>query len=363
MSYSYNSIHLNGKEILIKNILSGDIQPQSDFESQTLQFIRDWLNGVENFILKTSGSTGEPKQITITRDQMTQSARATEKALELKAGYRSLICLDTRFIAGKMMIVRSLVTDMRMEIHEPHRNPFADLNESNQIDFIALVPYQVEEILNSPKARVFNKVRTVIIGGAQLSLSATEKIKRYCCQAYITYGMTETISHIALNRLNDQTENNVFEILPNVRIWVDSRGCLNIETPYLEEEVVTNDLVEIISLKKFRWLGRLDNAINTGGSKVHPEKIEYQIEKIFKSLNVVKNFFIAGLSDYKYGQAVTLFIEGAPDDVIGVDLENRLKSQLERYERPRKIIYLHRFLYTSTDKLDRKRTLEAFKNA
>ena len=148
MSYSYNSIHLNGNEILIKDILAGDIQPQSDFESQTLAFIRDWLNGVGDFILKTSGSTGEPKNITVARNQMISSAKATEKALELKAGYRALICLDTRFIAGKMMIVRSLVTDMRMEIHEPRRNPVADLDEPNQIDFTALVPYQVEEILN-----------------------------------------------------------------------------------------------------------------------------------------------------------------------------------------------------------------------
>jgi O-succinylbenzoic acid--CoA ligase len=363
MSYSYNAIHLNEKEIPIKNILTGDFQPQSDFEFETINFIRDWLNGVENFILKTSGSTGEPKLVTIRRDQMTQSARATEKALKLKAGYRSLICLDTRFIAGKMMIVRSLVTDMRMEIHEPHSNPFANLDESNQIDFIALVPYQVEEILNSPKARIFNKIRTVIIGGAQLSQSAAEKMKGYCCQAYITYGMTETISHIALSRLSNQSENNVFELLPDIRIQVDARGCLNIETPYLDTEVVTNDLVEIISSKKFRWLGRLDNAINTGGLKVHPEKIEYQIEKIFKSLNVVNNFFIAGLSDGKYGQAVSIFIEGNIDDEIRLELENRLKLQLQRYERPRRVIYLHNFLYTSTHKLDRKRTVEAFENA
>jgi O-succinylbenzoic acid--CoA ligase len=359
-SYSYNSILLNGKEVTIQSILSGTAYPQSDFESHTIEFIRDWLNGVTKFTLRTSGSTGEPKPITITRDQMASSAKATEQALELKPGYRSLICLDTRFIAGKMMIARCLVTDMWMEVQEPRRNPFTDLRDSHQIDFVALVPYQVEEILESPKAKLLNKIRTVIIGGAQLNQSTADKLKAYCCRAYLTYGMTETISHIALNPLTEQTETNVFEALPGIVIGVDSRGCLAIKAPYLTDEVVTNDLVEILSSKKFRWLGRWDNVINSGGFKVNPEKVEFQIEKTLRSLNVDRRFFIAGIKDIKAGEVVALFVEGSPDDGLAIDLQNRLKAQLERHENPRRVIFFSTFRYTATNKLDRKATLQAF---
>jgi O-succinylbenzoic acid--CoA ligase len=358
-SYSYNSILLNGREVAIRDILAGNATSQTDFESYTLDFIRDWMNGVVTFTLKTSGSTGEPKNISVTRDQMVSSAKATEKALDLKAGYRSLICLDTRFIAGRMMIVRSLVTDMHMDIREPRRNPFTDLNETNHIDFVALVPYQVEEILESPKAKLLNKIRTILIGGAQLSQTAIEKLKGYCCKAFITYGMTETLTHVALNEIGANTENNVFEVLPGINIAVDPRGCLTLEAPYLTEKVITNDLVDIISSKNFRWLGRLDNVINSGGFKINPEKIEFQIEKIIKSLNVDRRFFIAGIKDIKAGEVVSLFVEGEQDDRLVFELMSRLKGQLGRHEYPRLVTFIPEFRYTVSNKLDRAASLKA----
>jgi o-succinylbenzoate---CoA ligase len=357
--YPFDSILLNGRDVSIASIRSQTFKPLTTFERSTIEFIDQWLEGTESFTQKTSGSTGAPKEIEIKREHMIRSALATAEALELNEGARAFICLDTRYIAGKMMIVRSFVTGMRMIFHEPTTNPFKEKEKWGEVDFIALVPLQVEEILASNNRNIFNHLNTVIIGGAPLREEARSALNGFSARIYLTYGMTETTSHVALQRINSTEQ--AFHTLPGIGIEADERGCLILSVPWLPEKIATNDSVQIISSRSFKWIGRVDNVINSGGIKVHPEKIEFQIEKILASLNVNRRVFIAGLPDKLLGEKVVLFVEGAQDDALGARLNLALKTILQRFEMPKSIEFIEKFSYTATGKVDRKQTLQVYR--
>jgi O-succinylbenzoic acid--CoA ligase len=361
-SYPYSHFSLNGRQIALEDVRSHAVQHKTDFEFATLTFLKEWLDGSKTFVQKTSGSTGAPKEIVITRHQMIASAEATQAALGLKRGYHAFICLDTRFIAGKMMCVRSLVTGMEMTFREPIANPLTALSETSIVDFVALVPYQIEEILSSPQSFYLNKLGTVIVGGAPMKTDTAQRLKTFSSRFFSTYGMTETMSHIALQHISPTQPDGVFQCLSGVTIEADERGCLVASVPWLTEKVVTNDIIEIISSKNFRWVGRFDNIINTGGFKASPEKIEFQIENIFKSLNVDRRFFIAGVPDDKTGERVALFIEGVGLPGFLEEIQNRLHSLVQRFEIPKAIYFIDNFQYTSSNKLDRLATLSRLKS-
>ncbi|MCU0369331.1 MAG: AMP-binding protein, partial [Cyclobacteriaceae bacterium] len=179
---------------------------QNNFANTSIDFIRDWKHGKESFTLHTSGSTGTPKPISVSRHQLTASAHLTMEALSLHKNQTSLICLDTRYVAGYvagiMMIVRSLEAGMNMVLIEPVANPLERLNENTLIDFVALVPLQIEAILRSQHKEKLNKIKQILIGGAQINSRLISELQTLNCNCYGTYGMTETLSHVALRKLN-----------------------------------------------------------------------------------------------------------------------------------------------------------------
>jgi O-succinylbenzoic acid--CoA ligase len=353
------TIDLNGRTLSLTDIVAGTPIPATDFERHTLGFIRDWMTGAREFVLHTSGSTGAPKPIHLTRAQMTASAQATAQALGLQPGWTALVTLDTRFVAGKMMLVRSLITGMHIVAREPTANPLEKLADDQRIDFAALVPYQVETILQSPQTTArLGAISTIIIGGAPLSASTALQLASLPCRAYLTYGMTETISHIALQRLDPHTEPGIFEALPGITLDTDNRGCLVISAPYiLQGQVVTNDRVEILAGREFRWLGRWDNVINSGGFKINPETIEYQIEKIFHRFKITNSFFVAGMPDLKLGEKLVLVIEGAAEEKLRMKIDEGVKTIARGIERPKSVVFIPQFTRTSTQKVNRKVTL------
>jgi len=322
-------------------------------EAKTISFCRNWMAGQLSFEIQTSGSTGVPKRIFLDRKSMIASAMATAQALELQAGQTSLVCLDTGYIAGMMMLVRSMEVGMNMVVVEPSANPFEFVNTKSSVDFAALVPYQVKSILDSPQAGWFNQLKTILIGGAPLDLVTKKALRNYSCTFYETYGMTETISHIALKKLNGSDLTDYFKALPRIVVRQDERGCLCIKAPYLVEEIVTNDVVEFRSPEEFLWLGRWDNVINSGGVKVFPERTEEKISKLFSELQIQNRFFIAGLPDSMLGQAVTLIVEGflTPDQQS--QLRENLKKSLFKYEIPRSVEFVKVFTETATGKINR----------
>ena len=194
-------LHLNEKKISYDEIKSGDAVGNTPFEQSTLAFCRQWLNGQGLFSLKTSGSTGEPKPISISRYQMRLSAQQTIDFFDLKPADTVLVCLNTAYIAGIMMLTRALAAGAHIIAIEPTGNPLLDTNQ--QIDFLAVVPLQLQQILdNSATKSQLENCRAAIVGGAPVSIKLQEKLQNSAATVYATFGMTETLTHFALRRLN-----------------------------------------------------------------------------------------------------------------------------------------------------------------
>jgi O-succinylbenzoic acid--CoA ligase len=348
MSYSPGSIWINNREIKISEILSEKFTAASEFESATFSFIRNWLEGTEKFNLQTSGSTGTPKEITLSRNQFKQSANRTLTALYLNQNDTAFVCLDTKYIAGKMMLVRALEGDLKILAVEPTANPLQNLSSDISTGFAAFVPMQFQEILkHSDSAKKLNQLKAIIIGGGAVSAKLHQAIQKISCPVFATYGMTETVSHIALQRLNGDDTSDYFKVLSGINIEIDQRGCLVIQIPEFAEKIVTNDLVELIGSDQFRWLGRYDNVINSGGFKISPEKIEKSLESILPD----RAFFVTHFLDERLGEKLVVVMEG---NRINIDFS---KLHLHPYEIPKEVIYLPEFIRTETGKINRIKTM------
>jgi O-succinylbenzoic acid--CoA ligase len=346
----------------------------SSYNQLIINFCMEWQSNKNEFVVHTSGSTGIPKPISLARKQMQNSVLATAEALDLKQNERFLICLNTEYIAGKMMLVRGMELHAEMIIVPPKRNPLEDFDEKMWFDFAAFVPMQLQTILDETpeKIAILSQMKAIIIGGAPVSYSLLKKIRSIKAlnrvPIYSTYGMSETVTHIALKRLNGKGKKEVsdtYKTLPNVKIKTDERGCLVISAPHtLGKEIITNDLVDIKNDThngtEFEWLGRADFVINTGGIKVFPEKIESYIERAFYELALQKRFFISSLPDETLGEKIILIIEGLP---FAKNFENELlehlKKNLPAYHTPKQIFYLSDFVMTQTGKVNRKKCIES----
>lgn len=348
MKYAHGSIVLNGRPVSIHDILTQSVSGSSDFERQTLAFIKDWLSDIQYITLKTSGSTGVPKEIALTRRQIIESANRTINKFSLTEKDTAFVCLDTKYIAGKMMLVRALEANMKIVAVEPAADPLKELNV--QADFGAFVPLQLDEIFkNSASLATLNRFKSVIIGGAAVSPSLLQKIRTLSCDVYATYGMTETVSHIALQKLNGPDAQGAFEVFPDVKIATDERDCLVVQMPGGNEPLHTNDVVTLIDANHFQVLGRYDNIINSGGIKLIPEAIEQKIETVLDL-----PFFVVGVSDDRLGQKLVLIVEG----ITPPDLNLKLKQVLSAYEVPKEILQTDPFIRTETHKINRTKTLE-----
>lgn len=331
-----------------------------DFEA-AFDFCSQWLNGTTSFDLQTSGSTGRPKTIKVHRDQMLASARATSRFFGIKKGLRMLCCLDTAKIAGKMMLVRALEWQGILQVVTPRENPLNDLQDY-RYDFVAMVPIQVKACYEQEGSRkVLNQIEVLIIGGAPVNSDLRGKLKRLKGKVYQTYGMTETVSHIALADIKSDGR-LVYEALPLVKLKVDNESKLCIWSPMGGDAwLPTNDVVEMLSNHSFVWKGRADFAINSGGIKIHPESILEKLSPLLGEIFPGRNSFLTGIADPKLGQALTLVIEGEADTERGNHLMETAKQLLPRYQAPKTVLFIPRFSFTPTGKIDQLRTLASWK--
>ena len=305
------------------------------------QFISEWLNGEEELILQTSGSTGKPKSISMKKEWMKNSAQLTENTFGLKKGDSALLCMSIKYVAGKMMVVRALELALDLKVVEPSSSPLKDIDD--QIDFAAMVPLQLENSSND-----LDKVKTLIVGGGQVSLQLIKKLQNISTQIYETYGMTETLTHVAIKPLNGPNKSDIFSALDGIHFEIDERDCLVIYAPMLNSEsIITNDIVELVDKSSFRWLGRFDNIINSGGIKIIPEVIEEKLASVI----IDRRFYIVGETDNKLGEKVVLLVEGN---------ETELSFQhLEKYERPKEIYFIPKFVETKSGKVNQQETINS----
>lgn len=326
-----------------------DLRMQSGEDQSVGEFILEWLNSNNYIEVQTSGSTGKPKKIRLNKTNVENSARATNYFFDLTEGTSALLCLSAQYIAGKMMLVRAMIGGWNLTLTEPGKNPLQQFERN--FDFTAMVPFQVFHSLED-----LEKVRKIIIGGGAIPANLEKKLQEKNTIAYATYGMTETISHIAVRQVNGKEKSDVYSALPDVNFSQTKDGCLIIHAPKISEEIqVTNDVVELLSNIKFRFKGRKDNVINSGGIKIYPEEVERKLSRYIQD-----PFFIASEKDESLGDKLILIIES--ETSISKENLQEAFTHVSSFETPKKIYTLPQFIYTDTEKIKRKEVIEILKN-
>ena len=356
------SVWINGKNHLLDDYIEDAhrIDHLPVFEKEILSFIIEWEKGRSTFYFKSSGSTGIPKKITLHRDQMILSAESTMDFLGISAGGRSLLCLDPRYIAGKMVIVRSIIGNMDLYAIDPKSNPLYDFEPDYNFDLASFVPYQIVEILGDPNtSNIFRNIKNVLIGGAAISPQLERQLGLCENRIFHTFGMTETVSHIALRQLSGMEKSGYFKVLPGISIGIDERGCLTILGEITGgKKLATNDLVEIMEEQEFVWTGRIDQVINTGGIKINLNNLEFRVREILESINVLNDFFIDHVNDEKLGNKIVLILESGYANIDLDSLKESFNKLLSKFEIPREIHVIQKFPRTDTGKINRKLIME-----
>ena len=339
-----------------------DPPPTNPYFKAAYDFAVAWLRGQTEFVLNTSGSTGTPKPIRIQRTQMEASAWTTGSALELGAGTRALVCLNTEYIAGRMMLVRALVLDWEIVVIEPTANPLAGFDSETFFDFVAMVPLQLTSCLadDTTRPRV-EQCGKILLGGAPISQILEADIQRLKVPVYQSYGMTETVSHVAIRRINGPQRTELYQMLGGVEFGVDDRGCLWVRGAVTNFETIqTNDLVKIEAGGTFLWMGRADSVINSGGIKIHLDKLDRLAEAILNEMNISNRYFHWREKDQKLGEKLVLFIEKKPCVVNVRELLANFAAQVSAYEVPKAVYQVDEFKRTPTAKIDKNATAQAY---
>ncbi len=334
--FKLNGFHLDREDLC--RVAYSFIKEGEDFEKPVGDFLLDWFDGKDYIEMETSGTTGAPKTISVKKQAMVDSALATGDFFELEPGNKALQCLPVKFVAGKMMLVRAMILGLDLEFVAPSSHP---LNKNEiDFDFVAMVPLQAQNSIAELK-----KVKKMIVGGAAVNKTLEKQLLKLPTEVYETYGMTETITHIAARKLGEKA----FTVLPYVTISYDDRNCLVIHAPRISDDVIiTNDIVELVNENQFIFLGRMDNVINSGGIKLIPEQIE---EKL--AAKIQQRFFIASKPDNELGEKVVLVIEGEKHE-----LDDLIYESLDKYEKPKEVVFVSKFKDTVTGKILRKETMK-----
>lgn len=307
------------------------------------EFLAEWHNDNPMVLVHTSGSTGKPKPLYVEKRRMEASARITCEFLGLHEGDTALLCMPLDFIAGKMMVVRSLVCGLRLISIVPSGHPLSSLHSSfSSLDFAAMVPLQVYNSLQVQEERErLMQIRHLIIGGGAIDEMLARELKTFPHAVWSTYGMTETLSHIALRRLNGLEASEWYTPFPSVSVSLSSEGCLVIDAPLVcKERLVTNDIAETDALGRFRIKGRKDNVICSGGIKIQIEEVERCLKPYFDV-----PFLVTKRPDPKFGEAVVLMLEGTTEEAQKICCQS-----LPKHWQPRFFIHVNHIPQTETGK-------------
>lgn len=309
------------------------------------EFLTEWQREDPCVKVQTSGSTGNPKPMLVEKRRMLASARITCDFLGLKPGDTALLCMSLDYIAGKMMVVRGLERDLRLISVPPSGHPLATVQQ--EITFAAMVPMQVYNSLQVPEERErLRQIKHLIIGGGAISDQLADELHDFPHHVWSTYGMTETLSHIALRRLNGPEASDWYTPFPSVSVSLNEADCLVINAPEVcAESLVTNDIAELsLDGRRFRILGRRDNVICSGGLKIQAEELERKLSPYMRV-----PYLISSRPDDKFGEIVVLLTEGDVDEARQV-----CESVLPKYHQPRAYVQVARIPLTETGKPARK---------
>ncbi|MBK9194021.1 MAG: AMP-binding protein [Flavobacteriales bacterium] len=298
----------------------------------------------------TSGTTGDPKPLKLSRRDLVASARLTAESFKLHADDKALLCLPCEYIAGKMMVVRAFVIGLDLHVVDPRGSVLDNLNTKERFRFSAMVPLQLHRAIQEDKSRVEQQFDTILLGGGPVSEALIEDLQAVTTRVFHTYGSTETVTHIAIRQLNCKERSSMFTALGDVTFDQDDRGCLIAYTPHLSTKAhITNDVVDLLDNRHFRWLGRYDNVILSGGLKIFPEQLEAKTAGV-----VPYPHYFTSYPEDKLGQAVMMVVElEQPSEEIVQEVLDRVKDVLTQYELPRRIMARKTFQRTTSGKVIR----------
>jgi len=341
LKFKLNGISYNYEDL--KEVAYSLVKEGEPFEKTTGDFLLDWLDDKDYVLVNTSGTTGVSKTIKLYKSAMVNSAIMTGDYFGIYPGDVALHCLPSKYISGKMMLVRAMILGLELDMIAPTLHPAYD--DRKHYDFAAMIPLQLKNSLHR-----LESIKTLIVGGASVSKLLLENLQGLKTSVYETFGMTETISHIAVKKLNHNASDILgFQTLPNISITKNDKDCLVIDAPKLvNSSIVTKDVIELLAENQFEIIGRYDNMINTGGVKVFPESIEKKLQGLMAS-----QFIIASESDDDLGQKVIMIVE---DDEANINKD--IFSQLEKFEVPKAIYAIPKFFKTRTGKLQRKKIID-----
>ncbi len=349
MNSLHSSFRLNGRSFAnIRELL----RYVEKYYPAHAEFLSRWFDELPEIELQTSGSTGKPKKIIFPKEKAILSARRTGSFFDLPAESKVLLMLSPEFVAGKMMWIRALTLGWHLDILSDKSGEI-----TGTYDFSAMVPVQTERYFSR-----LDQIRKLIIGGAPLSPETEEKLSHLSTEIYATYGMTETLTHIAvrpltaaaLKKMTDYPSGSLpgkyYQIFPSIEISLGDDDTLIIEDAFLDIRAHTNDVVRKYDQRHFEWLGRKDRVINSSGIKIHPEIVERKL-----SGHIGNAFFVTGLPDRKWGEKLVLIVEGP----VQPDIIEKIKNipGLAYYEKPKSVYFIDKFVRSAGGKILRNESL------
>lgn len=306
----------------------------------------------DEFTFMTSGTTGAPKELKFKRKQLSYSANLTLDFFKLKEGDHVLLPLSCNYVAGKMMLFRAIEGRLNLVCVRPSNNPILHLKNGDRFKFSPLVPLQLYTVLKSNTMEEVNKLGVLLLGGAALSMDLEGKLKDCGVEAWSSFGMTETLTHFALKQINPINHNS-YKCIGDYKIRTDSDGSLIVKNDKMFlKELYCNDVIELIDEKQFKWLGRKDNVVNSGGVKFYPEMIEEQIRKL---LSAEISFVLIGVTDEKLGQRLVFVAENSR--VLTSSEYLILKENLPEFQFPKEFKTVECFERTASGKIKRRALL------
>ena len=338
---------LNGTAYSNDSLLAAANKWQSAADSEQKElglFLEAWLTETDTLTIHTSGSTGTPKKMEVSKTAMRASAKRTAAFFELAPGDTALLCLPIQYIAGKMMLVRAMVIGLDLDLISPKT---ALQLQGKKYDFAALIPLQA-----SASFELLGSLKTILIGGAQIAVALRKALAKKHPHCIETYGMTETLTHVATRPVSDPPV--PFVAMPDIGIAVDSDSCLVLTVPYISKiPIGTNDAVELVTERSFHLLGRRDFVINSGGKKIFPEQLEEKLADFLDS-----PFFFAGVPDAALGERLVLILAGdSKEKQAAMEIATQVLGA-DKHHVPKEVVRVDAFVHTQTGKLDRIATLK-----
>lgn len=356
MAQAFDSLTLDGEHLSAYDAYAR-IQRQLNRRARDKQWLGELHSLMTELVLFrgasiaacTSGTTGPPKSVRIARRDLVNSARLTYDTFGLREGDRVLLCLPCAYIAGKMMVVRAMALGLDLHIIDPRGSVLDHLKVPDTFRFTAMVPLQLHRAIQEDRERVGEQFRTILLGGGPVSDALEEDLQGLRTEVYQGYASTETVTHVALRRVNGPEKSDIYHGIGRITFSVDRRGCLVVHTPHLtHKEHVTNDLVDLLDATRFRWLGRIDNVILSGGKKIYPEQLEARTAGLLPLAH-----YFSAVPDTRLGQAVCLVVETREGMEVLAELMEQLATVLHKHEMPRKVVALAEFKRTRSGKVVR----------